>query len=155
MGTPKVDETGGIDSANFEFEVLSDFKRPSIDDPSQHPSRRNAIKLWRAFTTNVDPVCKILHLPTMEVSVFEAISDPTHLEPDLSALLFSIYFTSATSLTAPEVFNLIGSNKWEAILGFKKGLEQSLAAANFLDTATLRSLQAMTLYLVSLLLCSW
>jgi hypothetical protein len=150
MGTPKVVESQGTDSATFIFEVLSDFKKPSIDEPIQHPSRRNAISLWRAFTTNVDPVCKILHLPTMEVTLFEALSDSTNLEPNLSALLFSIYFIATTSLTPSEVSNLIGLNRSEALLGFKKGLENSLAAANFLDTATLRSLQAMTLYLVSL-----
>lgn len=45
--------------------------------------------------------------------------------------------------------NLLGLPKNTALNTFKQGLEQSLAAADFLDTPNIIALQAITLFIVS------
>lgn len=117
---------------------------------SYHPSRWHAMQLWQAFVTNVDPIAKILHIPTTQAIVFAAISNANHVDEDLSALLFSIYFAATTSLTSTDAANLLGQPKSTALNKFKQGLEHSLAGANILDTPSMKSLQAMTIYLVSI-----
>ena len=109
------------------------------------------MQLWQAFVTNVDPIVKILHIPTTQATVYAAINSPSNIKADLGALLFSIYFAATTSLTSAAAANLLGEDKGIALTKFKQGLEQSLAAANILDTPSILSLQAMTIYLVSIL----
>jgi hypothetical protein len=108
------------------------------------------MQLWRAFVTNVDPIAKILHIPTTQAIVFAAISNANHVDEDLSALLFSIYFAATTSLTSTDAANLLGQSKSTALNKFKQGLEHSLEGANTLDTPSMKSLQAMTIYLMSI-----
>ena len=107
------------------------------------------MQLWQAFVNNVDPITKILHIPTAQVVVFEAINDPCRKTNDVNALLFAIYFAAATSLQAADVAHFLGQDKSTVLKIFKQGLEKSLEQANVLDNPTLTSLQALTIYLVS------
>jgi hypothetical protein len=68
------------------------------------------------------------------------------------ALLFSIYFAAVTSLSSPEVQLVLGQDRQIALGRFKRGLEVSLQRASFLDSPTVTSIQAMSMYLVSNLL---
>ena len=93
---------------------------------------------------------KIFHLPTTHVIVYGAIKSVNEVDPKVNALLFSIYFAATASLSHSSLVEILGKNKITALNDFKRGLEQSLAAANFLDTPNLMTLQAITLYIVSL-----
>ena len=131
--------------------IFSGFNQSMKDTQSYHPSRWHAMLLWQAFVNNVDPIAKVLHIPTTQATVFAAINNPNNLEADLGALLFAIYFAATTSLTSDTAASLLGQDKSTSLSHYKQGLEQSLAAANILDTPSMRSLQAMTIYLVSVL----
>jgi hypothetical protein len=120
------------------------------DTQSYYPSRWQATQLWQAFVNNVDPISKILHIPTTQATFFAAINNPNEIDDDLNALLFSIYFSATTSLTSTDAAHILGQDKSIALRKYKQGLEQSLTCANILETPTMRSLQAMTIYLVSM-----
>lgn len=152
MGSPS-GETNPIGRpVSFDIRgIFSGFNQYMTDTRSYYPSRWHAMQLWQAFVTNVDPIAKILHIPTTQATVYAAINSPHDLKEDLNALLFSIYFAAATSLDPAAAANLLGEDKSIALNKYKQGLEQSLAAANILDTPSIRSLQAMTIYLVSIL----
>lgn len=138
--------------ASFDIRgIFSGFNQFMTDTRSYYPSRWHAMQLWQAFVTNVDPIAKILHIPTTQATVYAAINNPQNLKEDLDALLFSIYFAATTSLTSVAAASLLGQDKSIALNKYKQGLEQSLAAANILDTPSVISLQAMTIYLVSIL----
>ena len=138
--------------ASFDIRgIFSGFKPLTTDIRSYYPSRWHAMQLWQAFVTNVDPIAKILHIPTTQATVYAAINSPHNLKEDLDALLFSLYFAATTSLTSAAAASLLGQDKSIALNIYKQGFEQSLAAANILDTPSIRSLQAMTIYLVSIL----
>lgn len=119
------------------------------DTQSYYPSRWQATQLWQAYVNNVDPIAKILHIPTTQTTFFAAINNPSEIDDDLNALLFSIYFSATTSLTSTDAAHILGQDKSIALRMYKQGLEQSLTCANILETPSLRSLQAMTIYLVS------
>lgn len=128
--------------------ILSTPPLPEFHD--SHPTKWQAIQLWQAFISNVDPLTKIFHIPTVQVVVFDAISNPGRAAEDVSALLFAIYFAATTSLQVGDVEHLLGQNKSTALKIFKRLFEQSLEQANILENPTLISLQALTIYLVSL-----
>ena len=137
--------------ASFDIRgIFSGFNQFLTDTRDYYPSRWHAMQLWQAFVTNVDPIAKILHIPTTQATVYAAINSPHNCKEDVDALLFSIYFAAATSLTADAAASLLGQDKSIALNKYKQGLEQSLGAANILDTPSIRSLQAMAIYLVSL-----
>lgn len=150
MGSPISDSNPVKKSSSLDIGgIFSGFNQSMKDTQRYHPSRWHAMQLWQVFINNVDPIAKILHIPTTQATVFAAINNPSNLEEDLNALLFSIYFAATTSLTPSAAANLLGQDKNTALNHYKQGLEQSLAGANILDTPSMRSLQAMTIYLVS------
>ncbi|KIM99329.1 hypothetical protein OIDMADRAFT_166955 [Oidiodendron maius Zn] len=147
MGTPK----GTMQEDNTTlFDIgppFSDFRKGETADRINQPSRSHSISLWRVYLHNVDPLARFLHIPTTEAALYKAINNPSGIEHDLSALLFSIYLAAVTSLPSTDAEQLLNLPKEEALISFKRGLEQSLAAAEFLDSPTMLSLQAMAIYL--------
>ena len=138
------------DSACLDIDpLLSAFQKPSRGSEVNHPPRQCAIQLWQAFVNNVDPLFKIIHIPSTQGIIYGAISNPINVNAGINALLFAVYFAGVASLNSEQVMNLLGLTKNTALNTFKQGLEQSLAAAGFLDTPTLTTLQAITLYMVS------
>jgi hypothetical protein len=127
---------------------------PALESQNEHPTRWQAVQLWQVFVNNVDPLTKILHIPTAQPTVFEAINNPRGAARDVNALLFAIYFAATTSLQKEDVNHLLGQEKSVAIEVLKQGLEKALEHANLLDNPTLTSIQALAIYLVSLLFLS-
>lgn len=142
---PKVGKTLSSDLGG----IFHGFNLSLTDVQSYYPSTWRSLQLWQTFVYNVDPVIKILHIPTAQVTVHKAINNPEKGEHDLNALLFAIYFAATTSLSAADALHLLGQLRNASLVRFKQGLEHSLAAANFFDSPSMRSLQAMTIYIVS------
>ncbi|KAH7395986.1 C6 transcription factor [Cadophora sp. MPI-SDFR-AT-0126] len=130
--------------------IFHDFNPSMLDVQSCHPSRWHALQLWQTFLNNVDPIIKILHIPTAQVTIYSAINNPDSAEHDLNALLFAIYFAAITSLSTADASSLLGQDKGRNLIKFKQGLEHFLAAANIFDSPSLKSLQAMTIYITCL-----
>jgi hypothetical protein len=108
------------------------------------------MQLWQVFVNYVDVLNKILHIPTVQIAVYKAIEDPPSAAADVTCLLFSVYFSAVTAMDDDAVINLLGHGKRQALSRFRRGLEISLVPAEFLEAPTLTSLQAMTIFLVSL-----
>jgi hypothetical protein len=142
------DEPGTASPCGFGG-VFYGFSPAVVDPRGFHPAPWTALQLWRIFVNNVDPVVKILHIPTTQVSIYGAINNKDNIEDDLRALLFAIYFAATTSLSSTDAANMLGQRKAIALNKYKHGLEQALAKSDILDSPTIRSLQAMTIYLVN------
>jgi hypothetical protein len=119
------------------------------ESKSLHPSTWQAMELWQAFLQNVDPLIKVLHIPTAQITVFTAMNNPQEATSAINSLLFSIYFAAVISLSPNEVRNILGQGKTSALDRFKLGFERSLVHSNFLEVPNLTTLQALTLFLVS------
>lgn len=143
-GNPWSSDIGGI---------FHHFNPSATDVQGCYPGRWHALQLWRTFLNNVDPIIKILHIPTAQATIYTAINNPANADADLHALLFAIYFAAATSLSAADASNLLGQDRSTSLTKFKQGLEHSLATANIFDSPSLTSLQAITIYIVSRSTC--
>ncbi|KAK3370618.1 putative C6 transcription factor [Podospora didyma] len=120
----------------------------SADFFSLFPTRWQATQLWQMYLSNVDPLVKILHVPSVQPNLFAAINNPKDTPLDMSALLFSIYFAAVTSLRPHELQIILGQGRQAALNTYQRGLELSLNLGEFLDSPTITSLQAMALYLM-------
>ncbi|RYO89027.1 hypothetical protein DL762_003457 [Monosporascus cannonballus] len=127
--------------------ILSNPAHFTDDIVALHPSKQTAMRLWHIFGQNVDPAVKVLHAPTAEVTVYSVIADPSRASKDSLALVFSIYFASAATLEPDEAEKLLGRDKESGLKGFKQGLEQAFAEADFLNHTNTTLLQALAIYL--------
>jgi hypothetical protein len=135
--------------STFGLDGLVSDPHMSVDISRLYPSRRQAVQLWQIYLNNVDPLLKLLHIPTIQPSIFAAINKPTSASTDLATLLFSIYFAAVTSLSPPETQVMLGQDRQSALKAYQRGMELCLSMTSFLDSPTINSLQAMSIYLVS------
>jgi hypothetical protein len=116
-----------------------------VDPEGLYPSRWQATLLWQTFLNRVDPLVKVIHVPSAQSRIFAAINRPDSVRADVRALLFAVYFAAATALLSDDTQN-------ETVIAdlqrFKQGMEISLYHAEFLDAPTITSLQAMVIYQV-------
>jgi hypothetical protein len=120
-----------------------------------HPRPDQIMILWRIFVEHVDPVIRMLHKPTAQKSIVEAKDSIAEMSKPFEALMFSIYFASVTSMTEEECQIRLGENKDVLLIRYRFAVQQSFARAGFLSTHSIVMLQALIIYLVSLMqLCT-
>jgi hypothetical protein len=115
------------------------------DFKSLFPTRWQATLLWQTFLSRVDPVLKVIHVPTTTPRIFTAISRPDAVSPDVHCLLFAIFFAATTTLVSDDPIN---EKTREDLRQYQKGMEIAMHNSSFLDSPTVTSLQAMAIYLV-------
>ncbi|KAI8308924.1 C6 transcription factor asaR [Colletotrichum sp. SAR11_240] len=129
----------GIISEPFPLHLMS----------SLHPEKSAAIRLWTNYVNNIEPYVKILHVPTDEATVYSTIAEPHRAKAEHLALCFAIYFVS---VAVPDRADRRGREERTVNLHrFRKGLEQALAHANFLERPTIVLLKALGIYLVGIM----
>ncbi len=111
------------------------------------PQPAHAMQLWQVFLDRVNPLTKIVHVPTLQPLLLEATTNPSATPKNLEALLFTIYLMAAISMTDTECQSTLRSSKKSAIDRFSKGTRMALSCADILRTRDFVVLQAMTLYL--------
>ncbi|VUC28264.1 unnamed protein product [Clonostachys rosea] len=109
--------------------------------PSQVPY------IWQVFVENVDPMIKILHVPTMEKIIRQSKGRFEPPGSGMRALMFAISLAAMTSLSDEEVQENFHECKEDMILSLLQGTEESLASAGVLDTTCMTVAQAFLLYL--------
>jgi hypothetical protein len=114
----------------------------------EYPSAVHSFQLWQVFISNVHPLTKILHGPTVQKDILETFSEPTSTPSPTEALLFSIYLVAVVSLTDTECRNRFGEPRKDLLARYCDATEVALSKADFLRSTDLRVLQAFTLYLV-------
>ncbi|KAJ6091354.1 hypothetical protein N7467_003323 [Penicillium canescens] len=114
-----------------------------VDLKELYPSRWQATLLWQAFLSRVDPLVKVLHIPSTQPRIFAAINRPESVRPDVRALLFAIYFAATTAFISDDTQN--ESLQFD-LRKYQQGMEISLYQSEFLDAPTITSLQAMVIY---------
>jgi hypothetical protein len=122
----------------------------NVDMLSLHPVPQQIGMYWQAFKENVDPLVKVLHIPTFDRTIREAASNLANLPRALEALLFTIYYGAVTSLSGEDCLARFGEGKPVLLARYRFAIEQALARANFLITEEIVVLQALVLFLMCL-----
>ena len=117
-----------------------------------HPVASGIALLCTIYFQNVDQVFKILHRPTVQISI-SAAADSLNagpLDAAQEALMFSMYFAATTSMTQEQCQAHLGQDREMLLAQFKFGAETALANAHFLTSTELKSLVAFVIYVVSM-----
>ncbi|RYP54772.1 hypothetical protein DL768_000500 [Monosporascus sp. mg162] len=119
----------------------------------QHPEPDHVRYLAEIYFNNFDIIVKVLHRPTVLAALrrfADASGDRTQLTPEQEALFFAIYYAAVTTLPAGECAAHLGHERAELVQAFQAGLEHCLATADYLNSDSLETLQALTIYVACL-----
>lgn len=105
--------------------------------------------LWEAFTDRVDPIVKILHLPTLKPLLVDVVTNPHKASKSSVALAFNVYLAAISSMSDDECQGLFGIPKSIILSRYAVAARQALTQAGFLGTSNMMVLQAYSTYLVS------
>ncbi|KAJ8109389.1 hypothetical protein OPT61_g7497 [Boeremia exigua] len=122
----------------------------SVDMHALHPTPKVAFQFWEAYKDSVEPLVKVLHIPTFEPSFKDAIEHPDKVGKGMESLLFAIYYGAVTSTSAEECVQQWGEDRSTLLMRYRFALEQALARANFLYCDEIVILQAFVIFLILL-----
>ena len=116
-----------------------------------HPTPEQISQLCSLFIENVDPVFKVLHVPSLRNMVSDAISNLDNIPSNtyIEALLFSMYYAAVTSLTPEECLQMFHDSKESLLARFRAGTERAFSNADFLCECDLETLQALAIFLIA------
>lgn len=100
-------DRGAMDHQSF----ILGYRSADVDLKPLHPLPSQIPFIWQVFKENVDPILKVIHVPTMSKVINELRKNIDSLTPSMEALMFSIYYASITSLDEDEVGPLEFGNR--------------------------------------------
>ncbi|KAJ5210875.1 hypothetical protein N7491_010689 [Penicillium cf. griseofulvum] len=143
----------GNDNDKFVYDVSDDYVILSTSVTRDaltelHPNALNIFKLWQAFLENVNPLTKIIHAPTVQQQILEAMSDLSKVSREFEALMFAIYCIALVSMQAEDVEKSLGESKNVLLSKCRRGAQLAFKNASLLRTSSSVVLQAFMLYLL-------
>lgn len=100
------DSTPGHDEDRPEADhhaFIFGFQSTTVDLRPLHPLPSQIPYIWQVYQENVDPVIKILHIPTTSKLIRDARTNLDNISPAAEALMFAIYYAAVNSLEETEV----------------------------------------------------
>lgn len=118
------------------------------------PSKIIANRLLDQYWLAVHPICRIVHRPSFRRRYDAFWADvEMGVEPtgSLQAVVFAALFSGVVSMSDDAVLMAFGTSKKDLVDNFQMGAETALGRANVIRTTKVETLQALVMYMVSLL----
>jgi hypothetical protein len=116
---------------------------------SCHPPPKYIQQLWQIFIENVDPLTKIIHIPTLRPAIEKAASNLRTVPRSFDALMFAIYSVAVMSLTDEECKERLCESRKTLLSRYISATKVALSRARFMGTISLVVLQALILHILS------
>ncbi|KAH9837418.1 putative transcriptional regulatory protein [Teratosphaeria destructans] len=114
-----------------------------------HPTYDIAMKLWNTYVSHVEPIAKLVHVPTGRALVARAAANPSTAAKATECLLFAIYHFAVVAMSDQECQEQLGQSRSYLRSRYYEAARQAMVNANFLRTSELKVLQAYILFLLS------
>lgn len=114
-----------------------------------HPTQEEALILWNIHIESVEPICRVLHIPSSTKMAAEAAREPQTVSRADECVLFAVYHFASFSLTNDRCVQLFGQSRSTLMQRFHFATRQALVNASFLTTANTTVLQALILFLLA------
>ncbi|KAE8442681.1 hypothetical protein EG329_002926 [Mollisiaceae sp. DMI_Dod_QoI] len=131
---------------DFSFVLSSE---PKFDPKSRHPPPEFIHQLWQIYIENVDPLTKVVHVPTLRPAIQKAASNIGTIPRSFEALMFAIYSAAVMSLNDDECKQRFCEPRKTLISRYITATKAALSRAKFMETRSLVVLQALVLHLLS------
>ncbi|ORY17672.1 hypothetical protein BCR34DRAFT_474618 [Clohesyomyces aquaticus] len=133
--------------ATTPMSKANDLETPEI------PTRLEAEALFARYVESVSPLAHVLHIPSFR-RVFERfwvnIEVGNTNQNSCTALILSVCMAAAATLSPLQAKAQFGITKEDLFLRLQKATERALLRANWSKTSNIRTLQALTIYLIPL-----
>lgn len=139
-----------IQSSSDHQAFIFGFSSTNVDMFALHPPIERALEFWELYKENVDPLVKVLHIPSIEPTLRDAFTHPEKVPKGLESLMFGIYYGAVTSTLPEDCEARWGETRDTLLTKYRFGLEQALARANFLFCDETVILQAFVVFLMLL-----
>lgn len=106
--------------------------------------------LWETYKQNIDPIMKVLHIPSMETQLQSAISEPNQSLNGTTCLMAAIKFAAVLSLTDEQCWVRTGYSRQSLLSSFRAEVHETLNDNKFLTSHDVVTLQAFVIFLVSI-----
>lgn len=116
---------------------------------SLHPQPVTIFRLWQIFLTNVNPLIKLFHAPTVQEMILEATSDMDNIPKPTEALMFVIYLLSIGSLKDDECESTFNEPRSVLLSRYSHATQQALINVKYIKSLNLTALQAYCLFLLA------
>ena len=126
------------------------FLLATVPQEQRHPEPRHIFRLWQIFVENVNPLLKIIHVPTFQQRIFEVSWNIPSISKPTQAIMFAVYTLAIGSLSQLDCVKLFDQEKHVLFDQYRKSTIESLIVAELLSTRDVEVLQAFVLFLVSI-----
>lgn len=114
-----------------------------------HPTHAEAMILWNTHIENVEPICKVLHIPSSTKMADEASRKPETASRENECILFAVYHFAVFTLTEEKCEKVFGRSRDALMQRFHFAARQALVNASFLTTTDTSVIQALLLFLLA------
>ncbi|TKX23352.1 transcription factor-like protein 15 [Elsinoe australis] len=112
-----------------------------------HPAPADALVLWSIYVENVDPIGRILHIPSTTKMVEKACRQTDKIPKADECLLFAIYYFAVFSTTDEDCLQKFGQSQELLMQRYHFATRQALVNASFLKTTEMSIMQSLVLFL--------
>ncbi|KAJ4299739.1 hypothetical protein N0V90_004985 [Kalmusia sp. IMI 367209] len=116
-----------------------------------HPNPGQIFKLWQVYLDNINPLVKVFHAPSVQQVISNASGNLDDVPKNVEALMFAIYACSVESLSNSECVAILGDSKAVVNQRFRTAGHLALIRSSFLKTSDSMVLQALVLFITSLI----
>ncbi|KAF2807396.1 mitogen-activated protein kinase [Mytilinidion resinicola] len=115
----------------------------------RHPPPERILQIWQIFVENVDPLTKVVHVPTLRSAIQKAASIIGAIPRSFEALMFAIYGAAVMTLKDDECEERLGEPRKALLSRYISATKAALSRAKFMGTTSLVVLQALVLHVLS------
>ena len=123
--------------------------QPKSNSKPRHPPPERIRQLWQIFIENVDPLTKVVHVPTLRPAIQKAVSNIAAIPRSLEVLMFAIYGAAIMTLKDDDCTQEFGEPRKSLLSRYISATEAALSRAKFMGTTNIVVLQALVLHLHS------
>ena len=115
----------------------------------RHPSIDRIHQLWETFVSNVDPLTKVVHVPSLRPMIEKAADSSGVIPRALEALMFAIYGSAVMSLSRNECEQRFTEPRERLLSQYISATETALSRAKVMETTSIVVLQALVIHLIT------
>ncbi|RBR10704.1 uncharacterized protein FIESC28_09351 [Fusarium coffeatum] len=145
--TPSTQEQHREPAERHAFLFQNDMSPSSLGGQDFNPLPSQIPFLLDVFEENMNIIMHVVHMPSIRKMVRSSRGSKPQITFKHQALLFSIYYAAITSMEDEDVLTNFGATKTDLNLKFRRGLEQTLARADFLNDPDIVHVQTLTIFL--------
>ncbi|KAM0197356.1 hypothetical protein ACHAPI_005222 [Fusarium lateritium] len=112
-----------------------------------HPEPKQIYFLWQKYVDAINPLIKIVHVPTLQKRILDAVWDPANIPKPLAALIFAMYTLSITAMSSDECMASFNQERGMLLTRYRSATVRALTEADFLSTRDIEVLQALVMFI--------